>query len=148
MSQHNHFPSLEAFQDLRGRAGLVPVYRKIIADFDTPLTLFAKVSENQSHAFLFESMEGGEKWGRYSFIGFDPLVTFSSKGNQIETGTFLGPRREKVESVGNPLQALKQLVEGFAAVEVDGDLPRSRRQGRLPHQDPHRRRNRPHRRRS
>ena len=69
MSQHNHFPAFEVFQDLCGRAGLVPVYRKIIADLDTPLTLFAKVSENQSHVFLFESMEGGEKWGRYSFIG-------------------------------------------------------------------------------
>jgi anthranilate synthase component 1 len=124
MSQHNHFPGLEVFQTLCGRAGLVPVYRKIIADLDTPLTLFAKVSENQSHAFLFESMEGGEKWGRYSFIGFDPLVTFSSKGNQIETCTFSGSRKEKVEAAGNPLQALKQLVEGFAAAEVDGDLPR------------------------
>ena len=124
MSQHNHFPGLEVFQDLCGRAGLVPVYRKIIADLDTPLTLFAKVSENQSHAFLFESMEGGEKWGRYSFIGFDPLVTFSSKGNQIETCTFSGSRKGKVESAGNPLHALKQLVDGFAAAEVDGDLPR------------------------
>ncbi len=124
MSQHNHFPGLEVFQGLRGQAGLVPVYRKIIADLDTPLTLFAKVSENQSHAFLFESMEGGEKWGRYSFIGFDPLVTFSSKGNQIETCTFRDSRKEKVEYVGDPLKALKQLVEGFAAAEVDDDLPR------------------------
>ena len=124
MSQHNHFPGFEVFQGLKGRAGLVPVYRKIIADLDTPLTLFAKVSGNQSHAFLFESMEGGEKWGRYSFIGFDPLVTFSSKGNQIETCTIRDSRKEKVEYVGDPLKALKQLVEGFAAAEVDGDLPR------------------------
>jgi anthranilate synthase component I len=124
MSQHPYFPDLAAFQGLCGRAGLVPVSRKIIADLDTPLTLFAKVADNQSHAFLFESMEGGEKWGRYSFIGFDPLVTFSSRGNQIETCTFRSSEKEKVAYSGNPLHALKELVEGFAAAEVDGDLPR------------------------
>lgn len=124
MPHHTHFPDLEDFRKLRGRAGLVPVYRKIIADYDTPLTLFAKVAEGQSHVFLFESMEGGEKWGRYSFIGFDPLVTFSSRGDQIETCIFRDSGVEKVDSSGDPLKALKGLVEGFAAAEVDGDLPR------------------------
>jgi anthranilate synthase component I len=124
MSQHNHFPEFEIFKDLQDHAGLVPVYRKIIADFDTPLTLFAKIADNQNHAFLFESMEGGEKWGRYSFIGFDPLVTFTSRGNQIEICTIRDSQKEKVEYAGDPLKALKQLVEGFAAAEVDGDLPR------------------------
>lgn len=124
MSHRTHFPDLEVFRTLQGRAGLVPVYRKIIADLDTPLTLFAKVTEGQSHVFLFESMEGGEKWGRYSFIGFDPLVTFSSKGNQIETSVFRESGKETTASSGDPLKALKGLVEGFAAADVDGDLPR------------------------
>ncbi len=125
MSQQKHFPDLEAFQQLQTQAGLVPVYRKIIADLDTPLTLFAKVAENQQHVFLFESMEGGEKWGRYSFIGFDPLVTFSSKGRNIEICTIHDDSRpEKVQYSGDPLKALKELVEGFAAAEVDGELPR------------------------
>jgi len=124
MSHHTHCPDLESFRKLQGRAGLVPVYRKIIADLDTPLTLFAKVAEGQSHVFLFESMEGGEKWGRYSFIGFDPLVTFSSKGNEIETCVFRESGTEQVALSGDPLKFLKELVEGFAAADVDGDLPR------------------------
>lgn len=124
MSHHTHSPSLAAFQGLRGHAGLVPVYRKIIADFDTPLTLFTKVAEGQSHVFLFESMEGGEKWGRYSFIGFDPLVTFTSRGDQIETRVFRESGQETVVQTGDPLQALKLLVKGFSAAELDGDLPR------------------------
>jgi len=124
MSQQNHSPGLEVFQNLQGHVGLVPVYRKIIADLDTPLTLFAKVADNQSHVFLFESMEGGEKWGRYSFIGFDPLVTFSSKGNAIDICTIRESGKEHVKYSGDPLKALKELVEGFAAAEVDGDLPR------------------------
>ncbi len=124
MSEHTHFPDLATFQKLKDQVGLVPVYRKIITDFDTPLTLFAKVADGQSHAFLFESMEGGEKWGRYSFIGFDPLVTFSSRGEQIEICSYGGSVPEKVQQAGNPLKVLKALVAGFSADEVDADLPR------------------------
>lgn len=124
MSSSSHFPDFADFRNRLDRGGLVPVYRKIIADYDTPLTLFAKVAEGQSHAFLFESMEGGEKWGRYSFIGFDPLVTFSSRGERIETCVFGDAGTDRVESVGDPLEALKGLVEGFAAGEADDQLAR------------------------
>ena len=84
MSAQTCFPDYEKFCTSIAAAGLVPVHRQIIADLDTPLTLFAKVAKDHSHVFLFESMEGGEKWGRYSFIGFDPLVTFVSKGHDVE----------------------------------------------------------------
>ena len=75
-----HQPALEDFKKLAETAGLIPVCREIVADLDTPLTVFAKVAGDESHAFLFESLEGGEKWGRYSFIGLDPLLTFESQG--------------------------------------------------------------------
>ena len=67
-------PSFEDFSILARNAGLVPVSREIVADLDTPLTVFAKLAGDDSHAFLLEGLEGGEKWGRYSFIGFDPLL--------------------------------------------------------------------------
>jgi anthranilate/para-aminobenzoate synthase component I len=76
-------PDLEAFSEMIEQAGLVPLHRTIVADLDTPLTIFAKVAEREKHAFLFESMEGGEKWGRYSFIGLDPLLSFSSVGDVV-----------------------------------------------------------------
>ena len=72
-------PALHQFTDMIGQADLVPVSRTIIADLDTPLTIFAKVAGDATHAFLFESMEGGEKWGRYSFIGLDPLLRRSGR---------------------------------------------------------------------
>lgn len=96
---------------------LIPVCKEIVADLDTPLTLFAKVADEKSHAFLFESMEGGEKWGRFSFIGFDPLVTFSSKA---ETITLLEVRKGIQESrtfLSDPLQALKSLINDLHAAE-------------------------------
>jgi anthranilate synthase component 1 len=118
-------PSLQEFEHLAADAGLVPIYREIVADLDTPLTIFAKVAGGESHAFLFESLEGGEKWGRYSFIGFDPIVTMSSRGTQI-TITREG-KSEQQE--GDPLQALQALLKSFDACNAEmgcdpGLLPR------------------------
>ena len=104
-------PSLQQFAHLAADAGLVPIYREIVADLDTPLTIFAKVAGGESHAFLFESLEGGEKWGRYSFIGIDPIVTFASRGNQV---TII--REGAVEEQeGDPLEALQTLLKSFNA---------------------------------
>jgi anthranilate synthase component 1 len=114
-----HKPDLETFKNLAEEAGLVPVYREIVADLDTPLTIFAKVASRDSHAFLFESLEGGEKWGRYSFIGFDPLMTFTSSQEHMEI-----KREGKVETrTGNPLQELRNLLASFKAHQAES-LPR------------------------
>ncbi len=103
-------------------AGLVPLHRAIVADLDTPLTIFAKVAGNEKHAFLFESMEGGEKWGRYSFIGLDPLVTFESLRDRVTlagTGFEVPEVREGV----NPFTELRDLLASFNASTAPG-LPR------------------------
>ena len=112
-------PDRQHFKELAGGSGLVPVFREIIADLDTPLTIFAKVAGGDSHAFLFESVEGGEKWGRYSFIGLDPLATFASRGEDlvVERGTVAETFK------GDPLAALKELLASFQACESEV-LPR------------------------
>lgn len=105
------------------RSRLIPICREIVADLDNPLTLFAKVARDKSHVFLFESMEGGEKWGRFSFIGYDPLVTFVSRGEDITlTEVQKGVRESRVFS-SDPLRALKSMIDEFAAAEYD-HLPR------------------------
>jgi anthranilate synthase component 1 len=114
-----HKPDLETFKKLAGEAGLVPVYREIVADLDTPLTIFAKVAAYDSHAFLFESLEGGEKWGRYSFIGFDPLMIFSSSRERVE----INRGGESEVRFGNPLQELRNLLASFRAHQSEY-LPR------------------------
>lgn len=114
-----HKPDLATFKTLAGEAGLVPVYREIVADLDTPLTIFAKVAAKDSHAFLFESLEGGEKWGRYSFIGFDPLMTFTSSGDSMDVR-----RGDSLETLtGNPLLELRNLLASFRAHQPEY-LPR------------------------
>lgn len=112
-------PNLETFKSLAGEAGLVPVYHEIVADLDTPLTIFAKLAANESHAFLFESLEGGEKWGRYSFIGIDPLMTFTSLKEHME----ITRRGESEVRTGDPLQELRRLLASFRAHQSQS-LPR------------------------
>ena len=116
-------PDLENFTGMMGHSGLVPMYRTIIADLDTPLTLFAKVAGDRQHAFLFESMEGGEKWGRYSFIGLDPLVTFESHGDCVRLNR---PDKEQgsLEITScNPLDELQRLLDSFQTADLPG-MPR------------------------
>ena len=116
-------PDFETFTSMMGRAGLVPIYKTIIADLDTPLTLFAKVAGDRRHAFLFESMEGGEKWGRYSFIGLDPLATFVSNGARV-TIEQADSGRESIEITNcNPLDELQGLLESFRTADLLG-MPR------------------------
>ncbi|MEA2085267.1 MAG: anthranilate synthase component I [Thermodesulfobacteriota bacterium] len=113
-------PSLTEFGELAKRAGLIPVSREIIADLDTPLTVFAKVAGSESHAFLLESLEGGEKWGRYSFIGLDPIATLDSRGERIKI------RRGKEWSnvQGDPIEELKKLLSSFDVCSDTDVLPR------------------------
>lgn len=116
-------PAQQSFTELIASSDLVPVHRTIIADLETPLTLFAKVAASDPHAFLFESMEGGEKWGRYSFIGLDPLITFTSQQNQVRI-EYPGLADGGEERSGvNPLTELRQLLASFTVPDVPG-LPR------------------------
>jgi anthranilate synthase component 1 len=113
----------EQFCERSKQARLVPIAGRFISDLDTPLTLFSKIHQNREHVFLFESMEGGEKWGRYSFIGFDPLVTFVSTDNTITITTIQDDHQEIENITGNPILYLRKLVDDMNAYE-DHDLPR------------------------
>ena len=123
MSYESYFPDYQKFRELAPDSGLIPVYRQIVADLDTPLTLFAKIADKHDHIFLFESMEGGEKWGRYSFIGFDPLLSFTSTGRNVSVERFDEKEGNSKYVDVDPLKILKTIVEGFCAIE-DTNLPR------------------------
>jgi anthranilate synthase component 1 len=116
-------PDFNEFCQRAEQARLVPLYTTVIADLDTPLTLFCKIYQEQEHVSLFESMEGGEKWGRYSFIGFDPIVTFESHDNNI-TIKSTGPAGSSEKTFqDDPLAALRKLMAEMGAYS-DPELPR------------------------
>ena len=66
-------PSLEDVKKLQSQGNVIPVYKSVIADFLTPVSAFLKLEKDRTHAFLLESVEGGETIARYSFLGSDPF---------------------------------------------------------------------------
>ena len=118
------FPEKEVFIDLAQKHNLVPVYTEVACDLDTPISLFYKIGEGP-YSFLLESLEGGEKWARYSFIGIDPYLVFKSKGNQInlleKQGDKLVSKQEFFSD--NPFYELRKFIKKIDCAVLDG-LPR------------------------
>jgi anthranilate synthase component I len=113
-------PDFENFKRLANKGNLIPVYREFVADMETPVSAFKKI-DNSEFGFLLESVEGGEKIARYSFLGSNPDIIFRSRGKEI---TLVRKGKEERYTVdGNPLDELEKLMKQYQLVEVDG-LPR------------------------
>jgi anthranilate synthase component 1 len=114
------YPALKEFLNRTRKGNLVPVYKEILADMETPVSAFRKI-DHDGFSFLLESVEGGEKWGRYSFIGSEPAMVLESRGDQvrlIRDGTVVETRTEV-----DPLDFVKEQMSRFALVS-DPALPR------------------------
>jgi anthranilate synthase component I len=109
------------FRERAGQGGMVPVTRQVVLDGDTPVTAFAKLHQGP-YGFLLESLEGGERWARYTFLATDPDEVFRYRGRQCsrwtrETGWTV------VEADVDPLEHLGRIMRRHPPVEVPG-LPR------------------------
>ena len=113
-------PSKDEFIKLSSKGNLIPVYREILADMETPVSAYRKIA-GDSNSFLFESIVGGEKWGRYSFLGSEPTVIFKSKDGKIEISEKGETKRFDIK--GDPLHHLKELMSRYIPVKLPG-LPR------------------------
>src|SRR5271156_4435363 len=88
-------PDYKEFARLSRGATLVPVAKSISADLLTPVSAFLAVAEDEPNAFLLESVEGGEKIGRYTFLGVRPFLRLESRGDQITIHRDSAASREK-----------------------------------------------------
>jgi anthranilate synthase component 1 len=114
------WPARGDVRTLAREGNLIPVCREIFADLETPVSAFLKVHRGP-YGFLLESVEGGEKWGRYSFLGTEPALVFRSRGREVEIETpGAGTTRETVE---DPFEALRRLLARYRQVVVPG-MPR------------------------
>jgi anthranilate synthase component I len=113
-------PDFETFCALAQHGNMVPVYREILADLETPVSAFLKIDDG-GDAFLLESVEGAEQWGRYSFLGVAPELVFTSKGGSVR----IGHPKETVPAhdVVDPFAALAEFLGRYRPVPLKG-LPR------------------------
>lgn len=98
----------------------IPLMREVLADMDTPLSVYKKLAD-EPYSYLFESVQGGEKWGRYSIIGLGSSTILRVSGHQLsieENGKII-----KEETVEDPLQAVELYHHEYRVPEIDG-MPR------------------------
>jgi anthranilate synthase component 1 len=114
-------PDFDRFREMAGRGNVIPIYRELLLDRDTPVSAFEKLGGGP-YRFLLESMEGGEKWGRYSMLGTSHTKLFTLVG---DTQRLIGPEGLVLEerTGGHPLGLLQEVVDRDRPVDVPG-LPR------------------------
>jgi anthranilate synthase component 1 len=122
----NASPNFAEFKRLAQRGNVVPVYRTIVADLLSPVSAFLSLSpqhgresNSHPHSFLLESVEGGERVGRYTFFGMDPFQIVSCRGDRITVRR--GAHRE--EETGNLFEFLRRLGARYKSVEIPGLPP-------------------------
>ncbi len=119
-------PTREEFAGLAAHGNLIPVYRDILADMETPVSAFKRLA-HRPNAFLLESVEGGERMARYSFLGADPFLTFRAKGRDVTIVEDGEMRTETVPEGSDPLHLLEAILRNLRYVELPahyGAMPR------------------------
>jgi anthranilate synthase component 1 len=125
-------PSLEEFSRLATQGNLIPVTRRLLADFETPLSAYCKI-RGHGESFLFESVEGGDHLGRYSFVGCNPRAIIRQSGNQIEVlehgkviekfAILRGSNRDGSQCTRDGLEVVERTLTRYRAVALPS-LPR------------------------
>ncbi len=123
----SYFPDRKTFVEKAARGNLVPVWKELVADQETPVSAYARLRTalrargGKAYTFLLESVEGGEHIGRYSFLGGDPRVIFRARGRSVEI-VHTGGETKHLRDV-DPLNELKALMAQYKPVP-DPALPR------------------------
>ncbi len=117
-----HRPSFEEFVRLAEQAPCVPVYRQLTGDGLTPVSAFRRI-ERSAPSFLFESVIGGEKVGRFSFLGTEPFLRFEARGPEVSVIPAHAPDATRRFTSADPFRDLQELIERYRAVHLSG-LPR------------------------
>ncbi|WP_165231634.1 anthranilate synthase component I [Aquisphaera insulae] len=118
----SHRPEFDDFARVSGGSRCIPVYRQLTGDSLTPVSAFGRI-ERSAPSFLFESVIGGEKVGRFSFLGTEPFLRFEARGREVAVEDLVDPRSSRSYSSEDPLADLQRLVDRYHAVHLPG-LPR------------------------
>ncbi len=114
-----HLPDFETFRRLAAEHQLVPVYRRLVSDTLTPVSAFRKIDTGGS-ACLFESVIGGERVGRYSFLAAEPFLELTARDRQV---TVTGAAGSQTFTAEDPLVELRSRLTGVSAARLPGLPP-------------------------
>ena len=112
-------PSCDEIVKLAAEYSTIPVCREIYADMTTPIALLRRLQARSKRFFLLESVEGGEKWARYSFLGYDPILRATCKNGTV---TLEGVQNRTVQT-DKPLDVLREVLAGYRAPRIEGLPP-------------------------
>ncbi len=115
------FPTKEQFVELAGEKNVIPVCIEILADTETPVSLLKKIRNYQKPVFLFESVEGGERWGRYSFLGTSARSHIRIYSHVVKITD--NAQERTIEHGGKPFDVLKKIMSRYNPAQLPG-LPR------------------------
>jgi len=110
-------PDFNEFDKLSKQGRLVPLFMEMPGDLDTPLSAFLKI-DDPAASFLLESVQGGQRWARYSLLGADPRLIIRSKGSHAEI--IQDGRHESISGIHDPTRLIKEIMERFQGVRVPG----------------------------
>jgi len=119
------FPSEQEFYQLTEKGNLIPVYKEIIADLETPVSAYYRVANGAQYSFLLESVEGKEKIARFSFLAKNPELILESKDNHVKLMQFKDGQilTEKRTVKDTPLSFVREIMNQYKFVNTPG-LPR------------------------
>ena len=115
-------PKLTDLESFAKEYKLLPICKEIYADIITPITLLRKLSRISQQYFLLESVEGGEKWGRYSFLGFDPSLQVSCKKGVLTIKEGEKQHEIHLEEQGDPFEILRDILADYKSPKMQ-ELP-------------------------
>jgi anthranilate synthase component 1 len=115
------FPNLESFREFAKQANVIPVAAKVLADTETPVSVLARFQNSSESMFLFESVEGGERWGRYSFMGTQAKVRVTVFREEVVVRQGIQERR--IPHHGKPMDVLRTIMAPYKLASIPG-LPK------------------------
>ncbi len=112
-------PGCDEIVKLAAEYSTIPLCREIYADMTTPIAMLRRLQARSKRFFLLESVEGGEKWARYSFLGYDPILRATCKNGTV---TLEGVQNRAVQT-DKPLDVLREVLAGYRAPRIEGLPP-------------------------
>ena len=113
-------PTCEEILNLSRQYDIIPICREVYADIVTPITLLRRIAGRSRRFYLLESIEGGEKWARYSFLGYDPVMRVTCRNGLVTIESSMQEIPSQTITTSQPLQVLREILNRDQSPRLEG----------------------------